>query len=105
MKIGLFVQEINFIKEFPGSNFFLLPSFLTGGKWDFQAANLLLATVNFEPCITIGARKIDGMPCISAAELLEAIAGPECHFSHPLDKNIPFYRCLRFFLSRPAISA
>ena len=86
MKIGLFFQEINFIKEFP-QQFVLLPSFLTDGKWDFQAANLLLAAVNFEPCITIGARKIDGIPFVSAAELLEAIAGPECHFSHPLDKN------------------
>ena len=27
----------------------LLPTFLTGGKWDFQVANLLLATVNFKP--------------------------------------------------------
>ena len=25
-----------------------LPAFLTGGKWDFQVANLLLASVNFE---------------------------------------------------------
>ena len=48
MKIGLFFQEITFTTEFPGSNF-LLPTFLTGGKWDFQVANLLLATVNFEP--------------------------------------------------------
>ena len=48
MKIGLFFQEITFITEFPGSNF-LLPTLLTGGKWDFQVADLLLATVNFEP--------------------------------------------------------
>ena len=48
MKFGLFFQEITFITKFPGSNF-LLPTFLTGGKWDFQVANLLLATVNFEP--------------------------------------------------------
>ena len=41
-------QEITFISEFPGRNV-LLPTFLTGGKWDFQVANLLLATVNFEP--------------------------------------------------------
>ena len=27
--------------------------FLTGGKWDFQVANLLLATANFEPCSCI----------------------------------------------------
>ena len=47
-------QEITFTTEFPDSNF-LLPIFLTGGKWDFQVANLLwdfqvanllLATVN-----------------------------------------------------------
>ena len=37
-----------FITEFPGSNS-LLPTFLTGGKWDFQMANLLLAIANFEP--------------------------------------------------------
>ena len=43
VKIGLFSQEINFITEFSGSNF-LLPTFLTGSKWDFQVANLLLAT-------------------------------------------------------------
>ena len=36
-----------FQNRIPGSNF-LLPTFLTGGKWDFQVANLLLATVNFE---------------------------------------------------------
>ena len=41
VKIGLFVQEITFITEFPGSNF-LLPMFLTGDKLDFQVANLLL---------------------------------------------------------------
>ena len=43
----VFFQKITFIKEFPGSNF-LLPTFLTGGKWDFQMANLLLAPVNFK---------------------------------------------------------
>ena len=48
VKVGLVFQEITFIPEFPGSNF-LLPIFLTGGKWDFQVANLLLAAVNFEP--------------------------------------------------------
>ena len=48
MKIGLFFQEITFRTEFPGSNL-LLPIFLTGGKLDFEVANLLLATVNFEP--------------------------------------------------------
>ena len=26
----------------------LLPTFLTGSKWDFQGANSLLATINFE---------------------------------------------------------
>ena len=49
VKIGLFFQEITLITEFTGSNF-LLPTFLTGGKWYFEVANLLLATVNFEPC-------------------------------------------------------
>ena len=48
VKIGLFFQEITFITEFRGSNF-LLPTFLAGSKWDFPVANLLLATVNFEP--------------------------------------------------------
>ena len=38
--------EIPFRTEFPGSNF-LLPTFLTGGKCDFEVADLLLATVNF----------------------------------------------------------
>ena len=52
VEIGLFFQEITFITEFPGSNF-LLPTFLTGGKWDFQVANLSLATINFEPCICL----------------------------------------------------
>ena len=50
VKIGLFFQEITFITEFPGMNF-LLPTFLAGSKWDFLMANLLLATVNFEPCL------------------------------------------------------
>ena len=45
MKIGLFFQEITFITEFPGSNF-LLPTFLIGGKWDFQVADLLLLISN-----------------------------------------------------------
>ena len=49
MKIGMFFQEITSITEFPASNF-LLPTIQTGSKWDFQAANLLLATINFEPC-------------------------------------------------------
>ena len=44
----LLFQKITFITEFPGSNF-LLSTCLTGGKWDFEVANLLLATVNFEP--------------------------------------------------------
>ena len=35
---------------FPGCNF-LLPTFLTSGKGDFQVANLLLDTVNFEPWV------------------------------------------------------
>ena len=47
-KIGLFFQEITFKTEFQGCNFLLL-TFLAGSKWDFPVANLLLATVNFEP--------------------------------------------------------
>ena len=47
VEICLFFEEITSIKDFPGSNF-LLPRFLTGGKWDFHVANLLLATVHFE---------------------------------------------------------
>ena len=51
MKLGLLFQEITFRTEFPGSNFLLqVPIFSTGGKWDFKVANLLLASVNFEPC-------------------------------------------------------
>ena len=42
---GLFIQEITFISEFPGSNYFL-PRLLTGGKWYFQMANLLLLIWN-----------------------------------------------------------
>ena len=38
MEIGLFFQDC------------LLPTFLTGGKWDFQLAYLLFATVYFQPC-------------------------------------------------------
>ena len=49
MKMGLFFEEITFITELLGSNF-LPPRFLTDGKWDFQVANLLLASANFEPC-------------------------------------------------------
>ena len=37
-----------FQNRFPGSNLLLL-RFLAGGKWDFQMAILLPATVNFEP--------------------------------------------------------
>ena len=57
VKIGLFLQEIIFITEFTDSNF-LLPTFLAGSKWDFPMANLLLATVNFEPCRLIVIRTI-----------------------------------------------
>ena len=52
VKIGLFFQEITFITEFPCGNF-LLPRFLTGGKWDFQVADLLLATFYVEPWKTL----------------------------------------------------
>ena len=41
-----------FYNRFQESNF-LRPTFLTGGKKCFQDANLLLATVNFEPCLLI----------------------------------------------------
>ena len=34
-EIGLFGQEITFITEFPSSNI-LLPTILTGSKWDFS---------------------------------------------------------------------
>ena len=50
LEIGMFFQEVTFITGFPGSNF-MLPTFLTGGKWNFQVANLLLATVNSKPCM------------------------------------------------------
>ena len=66
MKIGLFFHEIAFITKFPGSNF-LLPTFLTGGKKDFQVANLLLATVNFEPC---SYTKIEQNNCKSLLKML-----------------------------------
>ena len=48
VEIGLFFQEITFLTEFQDINF-LLPTFLTDGKWDFQVAKLLLATINVEP--------------------------------------------------------
>ena len=38
-----------FDNRIPGSKF-LLPTFSIGSKWNFQVANLPLATVNFEPC-------------------------------------------------------
>ena len=47
-KIGFYFPEINFTKEFPGSNF-LQPTFSIGSKPDFMVENLPLATVNFEP--------------------------------------------------------
>ena len=34
VKIGLFFEAITFKTEFPDSNL-LLPTLLTGGKWDF----------------------------------------------------------------------
>ena len=55
----------------------------------------------------IGDRQIDGLPGASEADMFVAVAGSEIHVSHPLDKNIPFYRCLRFFypglLSQPRL--
>ena len=62
MKISLLFQEITLRTEFPGSNF-LLPIFLTGGKLDFQVANLLLATVNFEPCSKGSRTDLDFWDC------------------------------------------
>ena len=53
VKIGMFFQEITSTTEFPGSDI-LLPTIETGSKWGFQVANLLLATVNFEPCLGKG---------------------------------------------------
>ena len=50
VKFSLFFQEIFIYTEFLGSNF-LIPTFSIGGKWNSLLANLLLATVNFEPCI------------------------------------------------------
>ena len=49
---GFFFQEMFFITELPGGpgKNYLLLRYLTGGKWDFQVANSLLATANFEPC-------------------------------------------------------
>ena len=44
----LVLLRISLITEFQASNF-LLHTFLIDGKSDFQVANLLLATVNFEP--------------------------------------------------------
>ena len=40
-------KKLSVTKEFLDSNL-LLPFFPSNGKWDFQVANLLLATVNFE---------------------------------------------------------
>ena len=48
---NLLVLPRNYFRNRIPKNF-LLPTFLAGGKWDFQVANLLLATVNFEPWIT-----------------------------------------------------
>ena len=47
MKMGLFFEEITFVTELLGSNF-MQPRFLTGGKWDFQVANLLLPISNLD---------------------------------------------------------
>ena len=47
-EIGFYFPEIILTTEFPGSNF-LLPTLSIGSKWDFQVADLLLATANFEP--------------------------------------------------------
>ena len=48
VKVSLFFQEITFITEFPSSNI-LLSAFLTGGKWGFQVAKLLFATLISNP--------------------------------------------------------
>ena len=45
---GLFFQEITLRTEFPGSNF-LLPTFSTGGKWDFEVANFYLLLLISNP--------------------------------------------------------
>ena len=49
VKIGLFFHEIAFITEFPSRNL-LLSTFSQVANGTFQGVNLLLATVNFEPC-------------------------------------------------------
>ena len=42
-------KKLTVTKEFLDSNI-LLPTFPSSGKWDFQVAYSLLASVNFEPC-------------------------------------------------------
>ena len=46
-EIGYYFLEIILTTEFPGN--FLLPTLSIGSKWDFQMADLLLVTANFEP--------------------------------------------------------
>ena len=43
-----------FPNRIPRSNF-LLPRFSTGGTWDLQVANLLLATVDSDPGVDMSA--------------------------------------------------
>ena len=46
-EIGFIFTEIHFTIELSGINF-LLHTFSTDGKWDFQVASLLHATVKFQ---------------------------------------------------------
>ena len=87
VKIGLLFQKISFRTEFPGSNC-SLRLFLTSGKCGFQVANLLLATVNFEPCTMVSANFLKDTISVTS------VCFPKCQTS---SKNGIFSSKNKFF--------
>ena len=64
-KLKVFFHEITFTKKLPGSNF-LLPSNLTGGKWDFQVEICYLLLLISNPEFLTTGRTIDTLTHVFA---------------------------------------
>ena len=95
--MGLFFEEITFITELLGSNF-LLSRFLTGGKWDFQVAYLLLATTNFEPSKDI-IRQVDTVSLKHKVQVNRedfGQVGQSIQFSHLISRFSRVLRCYNY---------
>ena len=94
--------------EFPGNNGLISHLQIPGNMQGFNSQNetIDLPPVEIMPPVLKGIRDARGMLyyTVTGKRFLLRFTNP---FSHPLGKNIPFYRCLRFFypglLSQPRL--